>query len=91
MYKVIIGLKEVGEYQNFPEAFVQFFQELERLQVTNNQFSPASCWISCKVIQEIDDKKEKIEFALSVKDAMEQADEIGLLKDGKLQPVSVAP
>jgi hypothetical protein len=91
MYKVIIGLKEVGEYPNFPEAFVQFFQELERLRETSQQFSPASCWISCKVVQEIDDQKKRKEFALSVKDAMQLADEIGLLKDGKLQTVSVVP
>ena len=85
MFKLIIGLKDVGEFATFPEAFREMHHRIEKIikEGTNLQMLETANWIEC----EIDGK----EYPLMSFGAKDLAGAIGLLKDGKLQDISLHP
>lgn len=84
MYKLTMELKDVGEYQTFPEAFKELYKRLTKmLEEGMAEQMLSAIWIERKI--------GAVECPLMFYDARDLADEIGLLKDGKLQEISLDP
>jgi len=76
MYKVTIALKDVGTRSNFADAFRLFWEEVMKMlkEGSSWQVLETACWI---------DNNGKV---LHFYEARDLAYDLGVLRDGELQP-----